>query len=98
MQENLSLFLAKRKQREWCYESRPLRTASTLHTADPGRELHPLKSSGFHGALFRQLLTMAGNRADWLTLQWAIGVSPFTFCNGKPNSFINAGSSHYDMT
>jgi len=36
---------------------------------------------------------MAGNRADWLTLQWAIGVSPFTRNNGKPNSFISAGSS-----
>src|SRR5882724_6103568 len=29
----------------------------------PGREFHPLKSSAFHGALFRQLL-LAGQRFD----------------------------------
>src|ERR1039457_5222338 len=26
----------------------------------PGRELHPLKSSAFHGALFRQLTSLGG--------------------------------------
>jgi len=30
----------------------------------PGRELHPLKSSAFHGALYRQLSTELGSNSS----------------------------------
>jgi hypothetical protein len=42
----------------------------------PGRELHPLKSSAFHGALFRPLLQKRNSASDpvnCLVFRWADG-------------------------
>jgi hypothetical protein len=42
------------------------------HEAAAGRELHPLKSSAFHGALFRQLSrSRDGGHNAGIVVKWA---------------------------